>query len=154
MQTTLYPARIPGAICGCLFLKLLLSLVTASAQSSGTNYWTKPTSGSWEEPFWSLGVLPNSSQPVVIANPGWKAVAINPSTPVDFPDSMTVGSLDVSGPTDTVNTLLLNFTGTTPPLRVLNDCNVEPNGRLVMIESGLRVDGALNLQGVLDQAGG
>src|SRR5438105_5375235 len=76
-----------------LFLTFLLSLVTVSGQSGAINSWTKPSSGFWEEPYWSLGVLPNSSQSVLITNQNWKAVAITPSTASNFPDSVTVGSL-------------------------------------------------------------
>src|SRR5688572_30189445 len=63
-----------GALSGCLFLTFLLSVFTVSGESGGTNSWIKPSSGNWDDPSaWSLGVLPNSSQSVLIANPGWKA---------------------------------------------------------------------------------
>ena len=52
--------KIPGAVSAGLFLTFFLSLVTVSGQTGGTNNWTKPNSGYWEEPFWSLGVLPSA----------------------------------------------------------------------------------------------
>src|SRR5207237_8064850 len=100
--------KIRGILAACLFLTFLLSLVTVSGQSGAANSWIKPGSGNWDDPTgWSLGVLPNSSQSVLITNQGWKAVAINPSTPIIFPDSMTVGSLTVEVAWDTMNKLLL-----------------------------------------------
>src|SRR4051812_36387339 len=64
------------------------------------NSWTNPTSGNWDDQTaWSLGVLPTSSQSVMITNSGWKAVAINASTPVNFPASMTVSNLTIQGAT-------------------------------------------------------
>jgi hypothetical protein len=98
--------------------------------------------------------LPDSSQSVRITNSNWKAVAINPSTPINFPGAMTVGSLSIDGPTNTVNALLLNFFGTTPSLHVLKDLNLEPNGHLQMLYSGLRVDNTFNVKGPFDQEGG
>src|SRR5688572_8818933 len=113
------PREIPGVVSGCLLLTFLLSLVPVSGQSGGANTWTKPTSGNWEDPSaWSLGVLPNSSQSVLITNSGWKAVAVNSSTPINFPNAMTVDSLTIRGAWDTFNTLLLNYAGTAVPLRV------------------------------------
>src|SRR5438128_12624073 len=96
-----------------------------------TNAWISPGSGNWEDMHWSLGVLPGSSQSVLITNSGWKAVAINPSTPNNFPDSMTVGALAIRGAWDTVNTLLLNYAGTAVPLTVLNGLILADGGRIV-----------------------
>src|SRR5260221_12375630 len=72
--------KIRGAFAGCLLATFLLSLFTVSAQAEGTNSWIKPTSGNWDDPSaWSVGVLPSSSQSMLLTNSGWKAVAINPS---------------------------------------------------------------------------
>jgi hypothetical protein len=88
-----------------------------------------------------MGVMPGSSQSVMITNSGWKAVAINPSTPVNFPDSMTVSNLTIRGAWDTENTLLLNYAGTTVPLTVLNGLTLQDDGRIVNFNSGLVVQG-------------
>jgi hypothetical protein len=144
--------KLRGALSGCLFLTFLPSVVTVSGQ---TNSWIKPSSGNWDDPSaWSLGVLPTNSQSVLIANSGWKAVAINPATPINFPGSMTVDSLAIRGAWDTMNTLLLNYSGTATPLRVLNDFNIEAEGRVQVLYSGVNVGDALNLNGVFDQEGG
>jgi len=122
---------------GWLFLALLLSLVTASGQT--TNSWIKPSSGNWDDTSgWSLGVLPNSSQSVLIANSGWKAVAINSSTPLSYPSSMTVRSLTIRGAWDTMNTLFLNYAALAVPLRVDTDLRIETNSALVSYYSALR----------------
>jgi hypothetical protein len=109
--------RILGAVSGCLFLTLLFSLVRVSGQTAGTNHWTKPTSGYWEEPFWSLAVLPDATQSVVFNNPGWKALAIGTNAAQNFPDSMSVQSLRVESPVDSSNTLLMNWSGFERPLQ-------------------------------------
>src|SRR2546423_1464222 len=121
-------------------------LISASAMAQ-VNSWVSGSSN-WDQPAnWSLGILPNSSQSVMITNSGSKAVAINPSTPVNFPNSMTVGGLTVSGTSGAENTLLLNFFGTTTPLHVLNDLNLETNGHVLMLYSSLTVDNMLNVKG-------
>jgi hypothetical protein len=78
---------------------------------------------------------------VQITNSGWKAVAINPSTPVNFPDSMTVTNLTIRGAWDTENVLLLNYSGTDVPLTVLNGLTVQDNAQIVNLSSGLEVQG-------------
>lgn len=106
------------------------------------NSWSKPASGNWDEPTnWSAGILPNSSQSVLITNSVWKAVAINPSTPINFPDSMTVSNLTIGGSSNTENVLLLNFAGTAVPLTVLNGLTLENDGRIEDFDSGLVVQG-------------
>src|SRR5687768_9919419 len=75
------------------------------------NEWTKATSGYWEEPYWSLGILPDASQSVVFNNAGWKALAIGPNTAQNFPQSMRVQSLRLGAPVDSYNTLLLTYAG-------------------------------------------
>jgi len=134
---------------------ILALLAVASAARAQFNDWIAPGSGSWDVATnWSAG-LPNSSQSEVrITNANSKAVAIQPSTPVNFPASMTVQNLRVGGVAPDTNILLLNFSGTTTPLRVLNNLNVEPNGHLQMLYSGLNFSNTLNLNGVFDQTSG
>jgi hypothetical protein len=83
--------------------------------------------------------LPNRSQSVLITNSVWKAVAINPSTPTNFPGSMTVSNLTIRGASDTENVLLLNSVGTTVPLMVLNGLTLQDNGRILNFNSGLTI---------------
>jgi len=103
-----------------------------------TNAWTKATSGNWEEPFWSLGVLPGPGQSIMITNAGWKAVAVANSTVVNHPASLTVESIDVSSPVDSFNTLLLNYAGLAVPVRIATNLRVETNSALVSYSSALR----------------
>ena len=115
---------------------------TSSFVSAQVNSWINSGSGNWDDPSsWSLGVLPASSQSVMITNSNWKAVAINPSTPTDFPDSMTVSNLTIQGSTNTENTLLLNFFGTAVPLTVLNGLTVADDAQILNLNSGLLVQG-------------
>src|SRR6266498_1432807 len=91
----------------------IAGILASTSSQAQVNSWTTPGSGNWDQSTsWSLGVRPDSSQSVFITNSVWKAVSINPSTPVDFPDSMTVSDLTIRGATNTENTLLLNYFGT------------------------------------------
>ena len=139
MQTsTGCAAGIQRTLC---FVALLIAFISTST-SAQVNSWTKPTSGSWDDSSaWSLGVLPNGSQSVLITNFGWKAVAINPSTPINFPESMTVDSLTIQGAWDTKNTLLLNYAGTDVPLTVLNGLTLQDSAQIVNFNSALVVQG-------------
>src|SRR6185503_2162223 len=120
LLSAMNPTKI-WTLSGGLFLTLLLSLTTVTTvrgQTGGTNSWTKPTSGNWEEQdFWSLGVLPDANQSIVFNNPGWKALAIGSQTAQNFPQSMTLHSLHVDSPVDSYNTLLINWAGFERPLQ-------------------------------------
>src|SRR5579872_5293296 len=142
---------------GCMLWGIVLAHLLSGLVAFGqVNSWTKPTSGAWQEPVWSLGILPSSSQTIEITNAGFKAVGINPSTATGFPGSLTINHLDVLAPTNSANTLLLNFFGTNPPLRVINGVNVGTNGRILNLSSGLRVDmgGLAITNGSVAQDGG
>src|SRR2546430_963873 len=76
----------------------VLLLLVALYSRADVNYWTKTNSGNWEESAWSLGVLPNSTQSVVIVNSGFKAVAINPATAANYPKSLTVNDFAIGSP--------------------------------------------------------
>lgn len=120
-----------------------LGLVLASASTyAQTNSWINPASGAWDDATsWSSGILPDSSQSILITNTGWKAVVINPSSPVASPASMTISNLFIQGATNTENTLLLNYFGTGVPLTVLNGITLQDDGRLLDLNSGLVVEG-------------
>jgi len=122
----------------------VLALMTAASTSAQVNSWINPGSGEWDQPSnWSLGVRPDSSQSVFITNSVWKAVAINASTPVNFPGTMTVDNLTIRGASNTLNTLLLNFFGTAVPLRVVHELTVADHAQILNFNSGLVVDGGL-----------
>lgn len=102
------------------------------------NAWTKPGSGSWEEPYWSLGVLPGATQDIQITNSGWKAVAISSSTAQNYPQSLNVGTITLSAPDDSFNLLLLNYAGYQTPLRA-NTLTVSSNTAITLLSSALEV---------------
>jgi hypothetical protein len=110
-----------------------------------TNSWNSPTSGHWEGSTWSLGVPPAANQSVLITNAGFKAVGIFQTTATNFPATMTVNNLTISAPSNSQNTLLLNYAGTVVPLNVLSNCTIGTNGSLVNFYSGLQVSGNLTL---------
>ena len=55
-----------------LGITLALALTPAAPASADTNEWLKPSSGYWEEPYWSLGRLPASQDAVLFDNSGFK----------------------------------------------------------------------------------
>src|SRR5436190_5191140 len=92
-----------------------VAVVPAVAEVNG---WTKQTSGYWEEPSsWSLEMLPDATQSVTFTNAGWKALAMGANTVQNFPQSMQIQGLQISAPTNSYNTLLMNFTGFEVPLQ-------------------------------------
>jgi hypothetical protein len=118
------------------------------------NSWTNSTSAPWEEMHWSLGQLPAPGQAVFIENPGWKAVAISPSTAQNFPQSLRPSTVTISAPVDSSNVLLLNYFGFQTPLSV-KQLRIYSNGALVALQSALQVDnllgGAFSIGGALNQ---
>src|SRR3954470_20770468 len=97
-----------------IYVTAFTCMALQQAAFAAQNSWVLPASGDWHVPAnWSLGILPDSSQSVLIAAPGWKAVNINPVTSANYPASLTVHDLTVlSTSTQDMNTVLLNFSGT------------------------------------------
>lgn len=115
------------------FMVVRVNLIAAP-----TNSWTKPASGNWEEPFWSLGVLPSMVEGAIeFRNPGFKALAIAGSTTANFPASLSIQNLTVDAPDGSANQLLLNYAGLKVPLKVAGDFVLGPNGSLVSYYSSL-----------------
>jgi hypothetical protein len=138
--------RVFGKLLFELLTFLVLVIVTGpSTCQAQVNSWTSPGSGHWEDSSWSLGILPAANQSVMFTNAGFKAVGIFPTTPVNFPAAMTVSNLTISAPSNSQNTLLLNFAGMAKPLNVLSNCMVGTNGRIVSLHSGLIVGGELDV---------
>ena len=132
MRTT----RVPVAC--FLFLTALLPVVTVHGQT-GKNEWTKPTSGYWEESFWSLGQLPSHAQVgIVLNNPGFKALAIGANTTANFPASLSIQNLLVAAPVGSANQLLLNYAGLTVPLRIDMNLRIGTNSSLLSYSSAVR----------------
>jgi hypothetical protein len=101
------------------------------------NRWEKPTSGYWEEPYWTFGLPSPGYDHVVFDSPGWKALAIGASTVRDYPQSLRLGSLIVASPTNSFNTLMLNYAGLQTALepRLLT---IDTNSVFLTLASALR----------------
>lgn len=115
-----------------------------------TNNWISPVSGAWHDSTWSLGLSPRVSHSVQVTNGGSKAVMLNSTTRDAHPLSMTVHSLVLSAPSSATNTLLLNYFGTSTPLKVVDNVLVGTNGVLLNLFSGLTIGaptGALRIHG-------
>src|ERR1051325_10801966 len=121
------------------FFVVIWTLTVTPLIAANVNSWTKPNSGNWEEPYWSLGRLPMSGDSVFINNPGWKAVAIGASTLRDFPASMEMQDLTIASPVDSFNTLLVNFTGFERPVKVTGRFTVESSAAAIVLGSLLHV---------------
>jgi len=119
-------------------LALLLSICSVAMAQTNTNSWTKSVGGNWEELYWSLGILPNSYLAVALTNAGWKALAIGANTAQNFPESLYINSLTISSPTNSFNTLLLNFVGFQTPL-VTGGLVLGSNSAVTVLSSALIV---------------
>ncbi|HTL58973.1 MAG TPA: LamG-like jellyroll fold domain-containing protein [Candidatus Limnocylindrales bacterium] len=102
------------------------------------NSWTSPVSGNWEDLTWSLGVRPAAGQDIFITNAGWKAVQLTYSTAVNFPGCMTVNSITLDAPPDTLNVLLLNYVDTSTPLTA-GFMHTKSNTVVTLLSSALNV---------------
>lgn len=121
----------------CLFA-LMSFFNSAQTAVAATNEWTKTTSGSWEESFWSLGVPPSFEQDLVaFRNPGFKALAINASTTANT-NSLYLNYLTVDAPPGSSNLLLLNYAGMDVPLFINSDFILGTNGSLLSFSSSVR----------------
>lgn len=116
------------------------------------NSWTKPTSGSWEELHWSLGVRPAFDHSIMFTNEGWKALAIGATTVANFPSTMQITRLTVLSPTNSYNTLLLNFAGVQTPLRVAENFYLGSSSVLLSLSSGLQVGNEFRIDGTVNQS--
>lgn len=131
---------------GLFVFGLCCSAVSLPAQ---INSWTNPRSAGWESASWSLGVLPGTNQTILITNADWKAVGITPATAQDFAQTLSIASLTISSPTNSFNTLLLNFAGPDRPLVIGVDSNspgtltIDSSSAVEMFSSGLIVNNAL-----------
>ncbi|HWV98962.1 MAG TPA: hypothetical protein VNZ64_04640 [Candidatus Acidoferrum sp.] len=119
------------------------------------NSWTGSVSGNWESPDWSLGVLPGPNQTILFTNAGWKALVIGPNTAQTFPQTLTVDSVTISSPTNSFDTLLLNYSGFQTPLKV-NSLTVGSNSAVTMLSSALQLNGptgsGMSIAGTFNQS--
>jgi hypothetical protein len=125
------------------------------------NIWTNPASGNWQDLSWSLGVRPTTNHDVMITNANSKAVGIFPGIPATYASNMVVSNLTIAAPAGSVNTLLLNYSGTAIPLTVLGTCTVGSNGILniqygsvIASGAGYGSDDRCHIMGTVLQTGG
>jgi len=120
---------------------MLVASAMVCAAAAQQNSWTSPTSGNWQDASWSLGIIPGTNQTILLTNAGWKAVQIGAATAQSFPQSLNVNSIIVSSPTNSFNTLVLNYAGADHPLTV-QTLLVASNSSVVMTASGLQIEGS------------
>jgi hypothetical protein len=136
------------------FLMLMSISCLALRAGAQTNIWTNPASGNWQDASWSLGILPGTNQTVLLTNSGWKALQIGAGTAQNFPQSLDVDSIVISSPTNSFNTLLLNYAGFTTPLTV-KTLSVASNSAVTMYSSALQINGpngvGMTIGGQFDQ---
>jgi hypothetical protein len=135
-----------------LFAVGCLGAATIDAQALQYNAWTSPSSGHWEDPDWSLGVLPGPNQAILFTNAGWKALAIGPNTSQNYPQTMNVDSITVSSPTNSYNVLLLNYAGYQTPLSA-NMITLGSNAVITLLASALNVTNTGNSNYVFEVGG-
>jgi hypothetical protein len=152
-----YYGRMLRPIISILAVSFTATLYAQTQDSGPANAWTNATSGNWQDMHWSLGILPEPGQTVLLTNTGWKAIAINPATAANFPQTLNPASIYLGGYTDSFNLLLLNYAGFTVPLTV-NSLVIGTNAGLTAFSSALSVNngngGAFSIGGTLNQADG
>ena len=135
---------------------VVVAVATVAVSATGhaqTNSWTSPTRGYWDDyTKWSLQISPTNTHSVYITNALTKTVTIDSITSGDYPESMTISSLTISGDSQSTNSLAVSNAGWDVPLQVLNGCSVSSGGSLVVEDSVviaqgevLRVDGSVVL---------
>jgi hypothetical protein len=120
--------------------------------SGQVNSWTNSASSYWEDSHWSLGILPGTNQTVLFTNAGWKALGIGSVTAQQFPQTLTVDSITISSPTNSFNTLFLNYAGLQTPLAA-NHLIIASNSAVVMYASALHITSELSVGGTFTQDG-
>jgi hypothetical protein len=123
----------------CFLVTVVISL--AARCGAQDNVWTSTASGNWQDASWSLGTLPNSNHTVWITNYGWKAVQIGAVTAQNFPLSLTVDAINILSPTNSFNTLSLNYAGSSAPLTV-KTLTIASNSAMSMVSSALQINGS------------
>jgi hypothetical protein len=131
-----------------VFAATVLTVFGCSTAQAQVNSWTKPASGYWEEVYWSLGVAPAPDHTIMFTNEGWKALAIGPTT---LPATLQITRLTVSSPTNSFNTLLLNYAGVQKPLRISENFYLGSNSVLLSLASGLQVSNEFQIDGTVNQ---
>ncbi len=116
---------------------LVLGVFGSVSAAGATNEWTKPSSGYWEESYWSFGRLPQDQDDVAFRNSNWKALAIGANTTSNYAGSLSISNLLVEAPTYSFNQLLLNWAGLRVPLSVRSNLTIGVNGSLASHYSAL-----------------
>ena len=102
------------------------------------NVWTKNTDGYWHEMHWSLRHLPSwKDRSIVFTNAESKSLVINAATMRDHLDSTDLNEIILGAPEEAQNTLFLDHTGVTTPLRTALPLRVVPNTFLVTSNSAV-----------------
>jgi len=116
------------------------TVIFAERLPAQDNVWNSNTSGNWQDATWSLGIVPATNQTIWVTNYGWKAVQIGADTAQNFPESLNVNAINISSPTNTFNTLLLNHAGAATPLTV-RALTVASNSALQLDSSAIQING-------------
>jgi hypothetical protein len=145
-----------------------LVCVNFESVAQTTNAWTNSASGYWEQPHWSLGILPGPNQDILFTN-AFQALAIGTNTVQTAPNTLNVQSITLAAPPNSINTLLLNYAGVQNPLQLgvatntangyLGSLLVGSNSTVLILDSALQVNnqsnaterGAFSIGGTVNQ---
>ncbi|HWF18431.1 MAG TPA: hypothetical protein VG754_04155, partial [Verrucomicrobiae bacterium] len=123
------------------------------------NDWRGPSSGSWQSPDWSLGILPGANQNIVFTNAGVNLLTIDAATAQNYPQTLNIESLAVSAPYGSTNELLMDAAGLETPL-VIGITNegilsiASGTSIFEMHSSALEVNGGINVSGTFNESDG
>lgn len=143
-----------------LLPRTIMPVCLACAAAHGQNNdWTNSSgAGRWDDPMWSLGVLPGSNQTVRITNNISEIVKADASTSVNYPNSLNIGSLVMWAPDGVTNTLVLDSLTANAPFRINRDLDLGTNSVITNHKGGMIFGGgspySSRIDGDLMQDGG
>jgi hypothetical protein len=140
---------------GWLILAVVVNAIFASISQAQTNSWSSSTDGFWQESnLWSLAEPPAIDQSaILITNAASVAITIDAITASNYTSTLTIGSLTITPPSGSTETLYLVDTGVVA-LHILDgltlgisiDGSATGGSVLISTNSTLVVDGVLGGQ--------
>src|SRR6266404_3839007 len=118
-----------------------LSLIFC-AEAFSASIWTNASDGFWSVDTNWAGGAPINNATARITNANSKVVIIDAATPAT---NLNLGSLQLWGPANTTNTLLLTNAGSSNPLLIANSLTMLRGGAMVLTNSAVIDSGYLRM---------
>src|SRR5258707_14335573 len=119
---------------------IALLILMCCAEGFSASIWTNAIGGSWSDGINWSGGAPTNNADTRITNATSKTVMIDAATPAT---NLNLSRLQIWGPANTTNSLLLMNAGLSNPLLIANSLTILRGGELVMTNSALTDSGTL-----------